>query len=69
MGREFICSMLYLMRTGVTYQHKCILPKIDLLNAILPQQVFLHKIFGIRPKCITEGENIIKLDTRRFILD
>ena len=30
-AREFICSMLYLMRTGVTYQSRCILPRIEVL--------------------------------------
>ena len=28
-AREFVCSMLYLMRTGVTYQRRCILPRIE----------------------------------------
>ena len=68
-GREFICSMLYLMRTGVTYRHRCILPKLEVLSLLLPQQVFLQKNFGIRPKCITEGENIIKLDARKINVD
>ena len=65
-SREFICSMLYLMRTGVTYRHRCILPKMEVLLLLLPQQVFLQKNFNIRPKCITEGENIIKLDARKI---
>ena len=53
-AREFICSMLYLMRTGVTYQSRCILPRIEDLNLLLPLQVFLQKVFRIRSKCITE---------------
>ena len=68
-AREFVCSMLYLMRTGITYQRRCILPCVEDLNVLLPLQVFLHRVFHIRPKCITEGENIIKLDTRRFVLE
>ena len=47
---------------------RCILPRMESLALLLPLQVFLLRIFGIRPKCITEGENIIKLDTRRFTL-
>ena len=61
--------MLYLMRTGVTYRNRCILPKLEILSLLLPQQVFLQKNFGIRPKCITEGENIIKLDARKINVD
>ena len=40
-SREFICSMLYLMRTGVTYQRRCILPRVDALVLLLPLQVGL----------------------------
>ena len=44
-AREFICSMLYLMRTGITYQRRCILPRVEDLNALLPLQVFLYRVF------------------------
>lgn len=65
-AREFVCSMLYLMRTGVTFQNRSILIKEERLNMVLPLQVFLPKMFKIRAKCITEGENILKLDLCRF---
>jgi hypothetical protein len=58
--------MLFLMRMGVTYQKRQLLPKIDLLNDYLPMQVLLPNIFNIRAKSITEGENIIKLDIRKI---
>lgn len=64
--REFICSMLYLMRMGITYQKRQLLPQIQLLNDILPLQALLPVVFKIRAKSITEGENIIKLDIRRM---
>ena len=67
-GREFICSMLYLMRMGITYQKRQILPKMEILNHLLPMQALLPTIFKIRAKSITEGENIIKLDIRRVAL-
>ena len=67
-GREFICSMLYLMRMGITYQKRQILPKLEVLNYLLPMQALLPTIFKIRAKSITEGENIIKLDIRRVAL-
>jgi hypothetical protein len=67
-GREFISSMLYLMRMGITYQKRQILPKMEILNHLLPMQALLPTIFKIRAKSITEGENIIKLDIRRVAL-
>ena len=66
--REFICSMLYLMRMGITYQNRRLLPKMEILNQILPLQVLLPFVFKIRAKSITEGENIIKLDIRKMPL-
>jgi len=66
--REFICSMLYLMRMGITYQNRQLLPKIDMLHEYLPMQVLLPVVFKIRAKSITEGENIIKLDIRKMPL-
>jgi hypothetical protein len=67
-GREFICSMLYLMRVGITFQKRQILPKMEILNSLLPMQALLPTVFKIRAKSITEGENIIKLDIRRVAL-
>jgi hypothetical protein len=67
-GREFICSMLYLMRMGITYQNRQVLPKMEALNTLLPMQALLPTVFKIRAKSITEGENIIKLDIRKVAL-
>lgn len=66
--REFVCSMLYLMRMGITYENRQLLPKIDILHQYLPMQVLLPVVFKIRAKSITEGENIIKLDIRKMPL-
>ena len=65
-GREFICSMLYLMRMGITFQKRQVLAKMEVLNRLLPMQALLPTVFKIRAKSITEGENIIKLDIRRI---
>ena len=54
--REFVCSMLYLMRVGITYQGRQILPRMEALHLILPLQVLLPTVFRIRAKSITEGE-------------
>ena len=65
-GKEFVCSMLYLMRMGITFRNQNILQKVEILNDLLPMQVFLPSIFNIRAKSITEGENIIKLDIQKM---
>jgi hypothetical protein len=67
-GKEFVCSMLYLMRMGITFKNQTILQKVEILNELLPLQVFLPSIFNIRAKSITEGENIIKLDIQKMPL-
>ncbi len=67
-GKEFVCSMLYLMRMGITFRNQNILQKVEILNDLLPMQVFLPSVFNIRAKSITEGENIIKLDIQKMPL-
>jgi hypothetical protein len=67
-GKEFVCSMLYLMRMGITFRNQNILQKVEILNELLPMQVFLPSMFNIRAKSITEGENLIKLDIQRMPL-
>jgi hypothetical protein len=56
------------MRMGITYQNRQLLPKMEILNQLLPLQVLLPVVFKIRAKSITEGENIIKLDIRQMPL-
>jgi hypothetical protein len=63
-NREFIASMLFLMRVGISFQGRRVLPRMDLLHDVLPLQVLLPSIFRIRAKSITEGENLIKLDLK-----
>lgn len=63
--REFVCSMLYLMRTGVSCSGQCILPQISIISLILPLETFLPEQFNIRAKSITEGENMLKIEIRR----
>lgn len=67
-GKEFVCSMLYLMRMGITFRNQNILQKVEVLNDLLPMQVFLPSVFNIRAKSITEGENLIKMDIQRMPL-
>ena len=48
--------MLYIMRVGITYQNRQILPRVDSLHQLLPMQALLPSVFKIRAKSITEGE-------------
>jgi hypothetical protein len=64
--REFICSMLYIMRVGITYQGRQILPRVESLQQLLPMQALLPTIFNIRAKSITEGE--VSSSHARFLL-
>jgi len=64
--REFICSMLYLMRVGITFQNRQILPRMGKLHRLLPLQVLLPSVFKIRAKSITEGENMVKMDIKNL---
>ena len=66
--REFITSMLFLMRAGISFQGRQILPRMDILHQLLPLQVLLPQVFRIRAKSITEGENLVKLDMKRLPL-
>ncbi len=55
--REFITSMLFLMRAGISFQGRQILPRLEVLHQLLPLQVLLPLVFKIRAKSITEGES------------
>lgn len=58
--KQYITGLLYLMRQGVRTRGVCILPRIPVLDRILPQESHLTSMFSIRNKCITETENIVK---------
>ena len=53
--REFITSMLFLMRAGISFQGRQVLPRMEILHDVLPLQVLLCPVFSIRAKAITEG--------------
>ena len=66
--RDFVASLLYLCRVGVSFQGRQVLPRIEILHHLLPLQVLLPTVFRIRSKAITEGENLIKLDLKQLPL-
>lgn len=58
--RNIVIGLLYQMRNGVVVHGIVVLPRCALLSRVLPMEIFLGSVFGIRSKCITETENIIK---------
>jgi hypothetical protein len=60
----FVIGVLYLLRAGLVAQHIIILPEMKILSHILPSENLLYEFFQVKCKCITEVENIIKLQIR-----
>jgi hypothetical protein len=62
--KTFVIGVLYLLRVGLTAHHIVVLPQYSILAHILPSENLLHEFFQVKCKCITEVENIIKLQVR-----
>jgi hypothetical protein len=61
-----VTGMLYMMRTGVTIDDITVLPRISELKRLLPMEQHLMAFFNIRPKIVTEAENVIKYHLRNI---
>ena len=59
--KNLIISLMYISSDGISYDGKEYLPKFDGLKSILPLELVLSKCFGIQPKIVTDGENVIKM--------
>ncbi len=57
-------GLLYLLRNGIIVHDTVVLPKLQVLDVVLPLESHLQTFFGIRAKCITETENVIKIILR-----
>lgn len=64
--RHFTFGLLYLMRNGVIMNGVVVLPKFSWLTDILPQENSLGTVFGVKSKCITETENLVKSTLRNI---
>ena len=62
--RPITCAMLYLMKTGVFFRNRTVLPKLPKLALMLPQECNLRTFFNINPSVITDTENKLKLMVR-----
>jgi UL92 family len=63
-----VTGMLYMMRTGVTIDDITVLPRIPELKRLLPMEQHLMSFFNIRPKIVTEAENVIKYHLRNVAI-
>ena len=59
-------GLLYLLRTGIIVHDMVVLPKLPILECILPLESHLGTFFGVRAKCITETENVVKIILRNI---
>ena len=59
-----VTGLLYLMRSGLNIHGTTMLPMEPSLQLLLPPESQLQQYFGIKPKCITEVENIVKVNLR-----
>jgi hypothetical protein len=62
---NFIIGALYIMRTGITIKNFEVLKCVVQLRCLLPLESLLQQCFNIKPKIITEVENIIKSNMRK----
>jgi hypothetical protein len=62
---SFIIGALYIMRTGITIKNFELLKCVVELRSFLPLESLLQQCFNIKPKIITEVENLIKSNMRQ----
>jgi hypothetical protein len=58
--RGTIVGLMYLMRSGIVAKGVVVLPRLPVLQIILPLETHLLYKFGIKGKVITETENTVK---------
>jgi hypothetical protein len=62
--RSAAIGLLYMLRQGIVVHELVVLPKLRRLENILPLENHLDVLFGVRAKCITETENVVKIILR-----
>jgi hypothetical protein len=62
--KNLVISLVYISSDGISYDGHTYMPKISGLKQILPLELVLSKCFGIQPKIVTDGENIIKMSIK-----
>jgi len=62
--KNLVISLLYISSDGISFDGHVYLPKFPGLKMILPLELVLSKCFGIQPKIVTDGENVIKMSIK-----
>ena len=62
--RNLIISLVYISSDGISFDGHVYLPKFPGLKKILPLELVLFRCFGIQPKIVTDGENVIKMSIK-----
>lgn len=58
--KNLILSFIYMTKVGLTVQNTVFIPKIEIMQKILPLEVHMYSCFNLASKSITEGENTLK---------
>jgi hypothetical protein len=53
-----------MIRQGIIVHELVVLPRLPNLDAVLPLESHLDVFFGVKAKCITETENVVKIILR-----
>jgi hypothetical protein len=62
--KNLVISLLFISSDGISFNGNVYLPKFPGLKMILPLELVLSKCFGIQPKIVTDGENVIKMSIK-----
>ena len=62
--RSATVGLLYMIRQGIVVHEMVVLPRIQSLETLLPLENHLDLFFGVKAKCITETENVVKIVLR-----
>ena len=63
---SLVVGIVYMMRTGATFNNTTLLPRLQILTYILCHETSMKEALNIRSKTVTEVENIFKLHIRKL---
>ena len=59
--QDLVCGMLYMLKSGLSFQNKVLLKAIPELDRCLPHENKIEGYFGVSSKVICMTENEVKL--------
>lgn len=64
--RNTVFGLMYVMRSGISIDNCRIMPRLSILNLILPAESLLDRCFNFKAKMITDVENRCKINFRTY---